>query len=61
MTNKYEPAFLDSKISFRFNGWLQIRRDNIDCTHIAWVKNNKMHIDELSIYNSKTAILVFLN
>ena len=60
MEYKYQNSVLDHKIRFRFDGWLQTRRDNLECTHIAWIKNNRMMFDN-GIYNSKTPIMVFLN
>ena len=60
MEVKYENSFLDNKVSFRFDGWLQIRRDNLSTTRIIWLKNKRMMFDN-GIYNSKTPIMIFLN
>ena len=60
MENKYEQSFIDSNVTFRFDGWLQVRRDNMQCTKVMYVKNKKMLFDD-GIYNSKTAIIIFLN
>jgi len=60
MEIKYIKSFIDSNVTFRFDGWLQVRRDNTQCTKIMYVKNNKMLFDD-GIYNSKTAVIIFLN
>ena len=60
MEVKYTRSYLDEKVDFRFDGWLQVRRDNIKCTSVFWTINNKMMFDD-GIYNSRTPIILFLN
>jgi len=60
MENTYQKSYLNDGISFRFNGWLKLRKDNKDYTGIIWLKNKRMMFDD-GIYNSKTPILIFLN
>ena len=53
MEVKYIKSFIDSNVTFRFDGWLQVRRDNTQCTKIIYVNNKRMMFDDDGIYNSK--------
>jgi hypothetical protein len=60
MEYRYQQSFLDDKIDFKFEGWLQVRRDHKQSTRIIRLKNKRMMFDN-GIYNSRTPILIFLN
>jgi len=60
MQYKFKETALDHKVSFRFDGWFRVRKNNMNQTSVLWLKNNRMMFDD-GIYNSKTPILIFLN
>lgn len=61
MGNRYKPAYLEEDVTFRFDNWLQTRRDNMQCTNILWLRNKKMMVEPEGIYNGRVAIMIFNN
>lgn len=61
MTNSYIISKLHDKVSFRFDGWFNIRKNHLKETAILWLKNDRMMVEADEINNSKTAILFFKN
>ena len=60
MEMQFNKSFLDHKVSFLFDGWFNTRKENMKCTGILWIQNDRMMFDDV-IYNSKTPIMIFLN